>query len=69
MTDDVGQHEAKPSLVPSRKVASGALGGAVATIVLWVIDTAGVDVPQAVAGAITTVVAIAIAYLVPAAQG
>jgi putative flippase GtrA len=64
---DVGRHEAKPSLVPTRKVASGALGGAVATIILWIIDVAGVDVPQAVAGAITTVVAIAIAYLVPSA--
>lgn len=64
---DVGRHEAKPSLVPTRKVASGALGGAVATILLWVIDTVGVTVPQAVAGAITTVVAIAIAYLVPSA--
>jgi hypothetical protein len=68
MTDDVGRHEAKPSLVPSRKVTSGALGGAVATIALWVIDAAGVDVPQAVAGAITTVFAIAIAYLVPASH-
>jgi putative flippase GtrA len=62
---DVGRHEVKPSLVPTRKVASGALGGAVATIILWIIDTAGVDVPQAAAGAITTVVAIAIAYFVP----
>lgn len=62
---DIGRHEAKSSLAPSRKVASGALGGAVATIILWIIDTAGVNVPQAVAGAITAVVAIVIAYWVP----
>lgn len=63
--NDIGRHEAESSLAPSRKVASGALGGAVATIILWIIDTAGVNMPQAVAGAITAVVAIVIAYWVP----
>jgi putative flippase GtrA len=62
---DIGRHEAKPSLAPSRKVTSGALSGAMATIILWIIDTVGIEVPQAVAGAITVIVGFVIAYLVP----
>lgn len=61
----MNEHEAPVSLVPTRKVASGALGGAVATLVLWIIDVTGVELPQAVAAAIATIVVFAVAYLVP----
>lgn len=66
-----GQHErSEPvgpnaSLLPQRKVSSGALGGAVATVILWAISLTGIDVPAAVAAAIATVVVTAVAYLVP----
>ncbi len=63
-----GRHEQRVSLVPSRKVGSGALGGAVATIALWLIGLTNVDVPQGVAAAITAVVVSGIAYLVPNAS-
>ena len=61
----MNEHEAPVSLAPTRKVASGALGGAVATLVLWIIDVTGVELPQAVAAAIATIVVFAVAYLVP----
>jgi hypothetical protein len=66
-----GHHEraepAEPttSLLPQRKVSSGALSGAVATVILWAISLTGIDVPAVVAAAIATVVVTAVAYLVP----
>jgi hypothetical protein len=67
-----GRHEtpAEPdepssSLIPQRKVSSGALGGAVATVILWAVGLTGVSIPSAVAAAIATVVVTAVAYLVP----
>jgi hypothetical protein len=54
---------------PVRKVNSAGLAGAVATLVLWVVEATAVTVPAPVAAAITTVVAAGIAYFVPSAPG
>lgn len=54
------------SALPTRKVGSGALAGAVTVIVLWIINAAtGVDVPPEVASAITFVLMFAASYFVP----
>lgn len=64
-----GKHEAPINwrqLAPRRKVAAAGLGGAAAVLIVWVIGLFGVELPPEVAGAITTVVGFAVAYLVPA---
>ena len=49
-----------------RKVAFGGLGGAVASIVLWVLgEYAGVVPPPEVAAAIATVIVVGVGWLVP----
>ncbi len=54
------------SLKPARKVTVGALSGAAATIIVWLIEMIGkTTVPAAVAIAITTVVTFVISYLIP----
>jgi hypothetical protein len=57
----------KSRRAPIRKVNAAGLSGAAATIVLWLVDTAGLEVPAAVAAAITTVVAAGVGYLTPSA--
>jgi hypothetical protein len=52
---------------PVRKVNAAGLSGAVATLVLWVVEATAATVPAPVAAAITTVVAAATGYLVPSA--
>jgi hypothetical protein len=52
---------------PIRKVNAAGLAGAVATLVLWVVEATALTVPAPVAAAITTVVAAGIGYLVPSA--
>lgn len=54
---------------PIRKVSAGAAGGAVATVALWLIDLTGVELPPAVAAAITLLIMAGVAYLVPSAPG
>jgi hypothetical protein len=54
---------------PIRKVGAAGLSGAVATLVLWVIEATAATVPAPVAAAITTVVAAGMGYLVPSAPG
>lgn len=51
---------------PTRKVGSGAVGGAIATVIIWVITaTTGVEIPAEVAAAVTVIVTAGLAYLVP----
>lgn len=64
----VGKHEAGASLLPHPKVASGALGGAIASLAVWLIGLTGVDIPPTVAAAIATIVYAVVAYLVPGQQ-
>ena len=58
------------SAEPSAKTGLTVLGGAVVTILAWILTaTAGVEIPAEVAAAATTVVTAAIALLVPAKSG
>lgn len=57
------------SLKPVRKVAAGAVGGAVATILIWVLqESLGRSIPGDVAAAITTVVVFLVSYITPAGK-
>lgn len=47
---------------PDRKVAAGGVGGALATIVIWVADLAGVDMPGQVAAAVVVIAMFAVSY-------
>ncbi len=49
---------------PSRKVGSGALAGALSIVLVWAVGEAGVDVPAAVASAVTTIITFATGYFV-----
>jgi hypothetical protein len=54
------------SLAPTRKVGSGAIGGALSVIGLWVFDSmTAVEMPSAVAAAVTLLVTFGVSYLVP----
>ena len=54
------------SLKPAQKILAGGLAGAVATIIVWLIESIGkTTVPGAVAVAISTVLSFITAYLVP----
>lgn len=50
---------------PDRKVGAGALAGALAIILIWIISLFGVEVPGAVGAAIATVFGFLTAYIVP----
>ena len=54
------------SLTPNAKIVSVALGGAAATILIWVIKTYGkVDLPPEVAAAVTTIIVSILGWAVP----
>lgn len=58
------------SAEPSAKTGYTVLGGAVVTILAWILtSTVGVDIPAEVAAAATALVTTAIALLVPAKSG
>jgi len=55
-------------MLPSRKVSVGLLGGAVTTLLFYVLTSTGIlhtDPPAAVGAATATVVGTVLAYLVP----
>jgi putative flippase GtrA len=52
------------STLPTRKVGSGALAGAVTVIAVWIIDLFGVEVPPEVASAITLILMFVTSYFV-----
>lgn len=54
---------------PDRKVGVGALGGAIAAIVVWIMTANGIEVPADVAVAITSVLVFILQYFVPNAPG
>ena len=52
--------------VPSRKVSSSALAGAISITVVWAVNNfAGTAIPGEVASALTTILSSLVAYLVP----
>lgn len=56
------------SAAPVRKVAVGAAAGALTTVLVWVVSLTGLEVPDVVAAAVTTLVIFAASYLTPAAS-
>lgn len=55
----------QPSLAPTRKVASAGGAGAIVLILVWLLETyAGADIPAEVAAAATTLISLAVAYMV-----
>jgi hypothetical protein len=56
------------ALLPKAKVIAGGLGGALATLVVWLVQAyGGVEVPADVAAALATVFAFIVGYLTPEA--
>lgn len=54
------------SSIPQRKVGAGAVAGALTIVIVWALsELAGVEVPGAVASAITTVTMFVVGYTVP----
>lgn len=57
------------TLVPTSKVTAGAVAGAVAALVVWIIEIAAkINVPGYIAIAISTVLTFFTSYLVPPAN-
>ena len=55
-----------PSATPTNKVLAGALAGALAAILTWVVKTfAHQDVPAEIGVAVSTVITFAVQYMVP----
>lgn len=54
------------SLKPIPKVSGGALGGAIATIIVWLVDElTALDVPTLVSAAVGVIATAGVAYLIP----
>ena len=53
----------------SSKTTLTASSGAAATIIIWILQTGGIDIPAEVAAAIVTIITGIVAYLVPAKSG
>ncbi len=53
------------SLIPTRKVTSGALAGALTVVVGYVLARQGVELPVDVTSALTLIFSLGTAYLVP----
>ncbi len=51
--------------MPEKKVTAATVAGAIATILVWILNLAGVNVPSEVAAAIATVLAAVAGYLAP----
>lgn len=58
-----------PSAKPVPKVAAAGTSGAAATVLVWIADAVGLDLPPAVAAALVTLAAFAAGYLTPAGGG
>lgn len=54
--------------MPEKKVTAATLTGAIATILVWVLKLAGIDIPGELATAITTVLIAITGYLAPHTQ-
>jgi Mg/Co/Ni transporter MgtE len=59
--------------IPTTKVISGGIAGAVSAIIVWILNAFnvlpdGVQIPGEIASALTTVVSFAVSYFVPPSQ-
>lgn len=52
------------SSAPTRKVTAAAIGGALASVIVWALSLAHIDVPAEVAAALATLCAFAAGYVV-----
>lgn len=57
--------ERKPVEKPNRKVSSGGVAGALTVILVWALGELNVSVPPEVASALTLLLAVGVAYIVP----
>lgn len=57
-----------PTGRPSRKIVAATLGGAIATIIVFVIAQFGIELNDAVSAAIVVIVTALLGYLVPNAE-
>lgn len=56
----------QPTAAPTNKMAVSLLAGAAVTVIVWIIsETAGVDFPEPVVGALVTLVSFALGWLIP----
>ena len=61
-----GQETQRRPLAPTRKVGAGALGGALATVAVWLMAEIGdADVSAGVEGALAVIGGFILSYLVP----
>ena len=54
---------------PSNKTTATVVSGALVTVIVWIANTYGVDIPAEVAAAVVTLVATAIGYVMVAKSG
>ena len=55
----------QPDAAPTRKVSAAALGGALATVVVWALQAfGGVEVPPGVEGAVAVIIATLAGYVI-----
>ncbi|GAB3670225.1 hypothetical protein [Saccharopolyspora tripterygii] len=50
---------------PQPKVAAGGVGGMAAIVVVWILSSVGLEMPEAVATAIGALITAGVAYLMP----
>jgi putative flippase GtrA len=56
----------KPTMRPRRKVAAGALTGAIVCVIVWLLKTfANLQVPTELSAALSTIVSFGVSYLTP----
>lgn len=54
---------------PSNKTTTTVVSGALVTVIVWIANTYGVDIPAEVAAAVVTLIATAIGYFMVAKSG
>ena len=64
-TATTGKSAHMSSSLPTRKLQVGVLTGAIVTIIIWILNRNGADIPPEIATAILTIVAAIVTYIVP----
>lgn len=64
-TPTTGDRVQIASAAPIQKVTYGAIAGAITTVVVWGLSLFKINVPVEVAGALTLIVTVLVAYLTP----